>query len=67
MKYSSEKKKKIVLEFIRLDVMTLIYCYLVRENCDKVLIFHKNNFPYSEITASPFQVPHLNVSKLNKC
>ena len=43
-----------VLVYIRLDVlMTVIYCYLKKENC-KVLKFHMNNFSYFEMSSSLF-------------
>ena len=49
-----KKWKKIIvaLECIRLDIiMTVIFCYLERENY-KVLKFQINNFSYFEISAS---------------
>ena len=47
-------KNIVVLEYIRLDIiMTVIYCYLERENY-KVLKFLLNNFTYFEISPSLF-------------
>ena len=44
-------KNTVVLEYIRLDITIVIYCYLERENY-KVLKFYMNNFSYFEINAS---------------
>ena len=47
-------KNIVVLEYIRLDIiMTVIYCYLERENY-KVLKFLLNDFTYFEISPSLF-------------
>ena len=47
-------KNIVVLKYIRLDIiMTVIYCYLERENY-KVLKFLLNNFTYFEISPSLF-------------
>ena len=47
-------KNIVVLEYKRLDIiMTVIYCYLERENY-KVLKFLLNNFTYFEISPSLF-------------
>ena len=42
------------MEYIRIDIiMTVIYCYLQRENY-KVLNFHMDKYSYFEISASLF-------------
>ena len=43
-------KNIVVLEYIRLDITIVIYCYFEREN-SKSWKFHLNIFPYFEISA----------------